>query len=174
MAQRAENEGFRMLDDFVCEAIHDPVTPLAKPENQGRNTGMSVVEEIVFDVLNEGKARGKDKDSPRRTLAVSDVAKPISSGWSRMFSGAAAAAAFPGIVGAVLHVFGAVAGLKEGRDAEKGCQRCDRSDAAYSLRCCHSVVCEGCLSTMFSPQREDAVGFRCAFCGHVHSESPGA
>jgi hypothetical protein len=172
MGKRAENEGFRMLDDFICEAIHDPAMRLAKPENRGRNAGMSVVKEIVFDGLSEGKAGDKEKESPRQAITISDVARPINSGWSRMFSGASAAVAFTEIVGAVLHVFGAVAALKGTRGAEKGCERCGRSDAAYSLRCCSSVVCEGCLSTMFSPQREDGVGFRCTFCGHVHTDSP--
>ena len=68
MAKQAENEGFRMLDDFVCEAIHNPAMPLAKKEKQGRNAGMSVVEEITSDSRSEGNAEGKEKDSPRRAM----------------------------------------------------------------------------------------------------------
>jgi hypothetical protein len=47
MASPGRNEGFLLIDDFVCEAIHDPSVPCASPANQGRNEGMTVVEEIV-------------------------------------------------------------------------------------------------------------------------------
>jgi hypothetical protein len=55
-----------MLDDLLCEAIHDPAKPLAKPENQGRNAGMSVVGEIGFDALNEGNAGGQEKETENK------------------------------------------------------------------------------------------------------------
>jgi len=49
MAKRGQNEGFRVLDDFVCEALHDPAIPQASPKNQGQNEGVRVIEEMVFD-----------------------------------------------------------------------------------------------------------------------------
>lgn len=49
MAARGQNEGFHILDELVCEAIHAPSVPLANPHNQGQNEGMSVVEELVFE-----------------------------------------------------------------------------------------------------------------------------
>lgn len=48
MAVRAENEGFSVLDDFVCDAIHAPGIPRADPNKQGRNEGIRVIEELVF------------------------------------------------------------------------------------------------------------------------------
>jgi len=49
MAIQGQNEGFRVLDDFVCEAILAPSSPHAVPTKHGQNEGMRVVEEIVFD-----------------------------------------------------------------------------------------------------------------------------
>src|SRR5262249_24768023 len=40
MPSRGENEGVRVLDDFVCEAIPAPGIPQAEPTNQGKNEGM--------------------------------------------------------------------------------------------------------------------------------------
>ena len=57
------NPGFHVLDDFVCEAIHAPSVPLADPANQGRNEGMSVVEELVV-------AAGKE---PKRPAALKEA-----------------------------------------------------------------------------------------------------
>ena len=53
MAAQGRNEGFHVLDEFVCEAIHASSVPLASPTNQGRNEGMSVVEELVFEASPE-------------------------------------------------------------------------------------------------------------------------
>src|ERR1044071_695941 len=49
MAAQGRNQGFHVLDEFVCEAVHAPSIPLANPANQGQNEGMSVVEESVFE-----------------------------------------------------------------------------------------------------------------------------
>ena len=49
MANPGHNEGFHVLDDFICDAIHDPSIPAANPANQGRNEGMAVIQEVVFD-----------------------------------------------------------------------------------------------------------------------------
>lgn len=60
MAAQGRNEGFHVLDDFVCEAIHAPSVSLAKPTNQGQNEGMSVVEELVVDVGTQAEASDED------------------------------------------------------------------------------------------------------------------
>jgi hypothetical protein len=44
MEKRGQNEGLRVLDDFVCEAIHDPAVPQALSNKQGQNEGMRVLE----------------------------------------------------------------------------------------------------------------------------------
>lgn len=173
MANPGNNEGFHVLDDFVCKAVHDPSAPLANPANQGRNEGMSVIEEVVFEASNESKPGDMESDRQRRAIAIGDVARPIRSGWSELFSGAAAFA-FSGLVGGVLRVVGAMAALKDSGDPEKTCQLCGRLDATYSLQCCHSSTCERCLSKMFTPQQEDTVGFRCVVCGHVHTDTGSA
>ena len=59
MAERAENEGFRVLDDFVCDAIHAPGIPQADPRKQGRNEGIRVIEELVFGRESATKENGK-------------------------------------------------------------------------------------------------------------------
>jgi hypothetical protein len=66
MAERAVNEGFRMLDDFVCEAIHDPTVMRADNKRQGRNEGIRVVEELVFDVAAEKSKQEADESEMRR------------------------------------------------------------------------------------------------------------
>src|SRR5437763_936632 len=63
MANPGSNDGFHVLDDFVCEAIHAPSVPLSDPANQGRNEGMSVLEEVVLDPSN-GNHRG-DQEKQR-------------------------------------------------------------------------------------------------------------
>jgi hypothetical protein len=69
MAERAVNEGFRMLDDFVCEAIHDPAVPRAADAHQGQNEGMRVVEELVFDVPAGKSKQEAIDDSEMRRIA---------------------------------------------------------------------------------------------------------
>ena len=68
MANPGRNEGFHVLDDFVCEAIHAPSVPLANPANQGRNEGMSVVDEVAFDGPGENKPGGREKERLPRFL----------------------------------------------------------------------------------------------------------
>ena len=65
MAKQAENEGFRMLDDFVCEAILAPGIPQADSRKQGSNQGMQIVEELVFEERNGSKEDGKAEDKER-------------------------------------------------------------------------------------------------------------
>lgn len=50
MAAQGRNSGFHVLDDFVSEALHAPLVPLAVATRQGRNEGMSVVEELIVDI----------------------------------------------------------------------------------------------------------------------------
>lgn len=57
MAGPAENEGFRVLDDFVCNAIHASEMPQAAPTKSGKNEGMHLVEESVF----EGRSQSKEE-----------------------------------------------------------------------------------------------------------------
>lgn len=49
MAAQGRNEGFHVLDDFVCEAIPSPSVSRADPAKLGRNDGMFVVEELVHE-----------------------------------------------------------------------------------------------------------------------------
>ena len=44
---QGQNEGLRLLDDFVCEAIHDPALPLALPTKQGQNEGVRILESLL-------------------------------------------------------------------------------------------------------------------------------
>lgn len=72
MAAQGRNEGFHVLDEFVCEAIHAPSVPLANPTNQGQNDGMSVVEELVFEVRREATA--DEPDGRRSSVPVAQDA----------------------------------------------------------------------------------------------------
>jgi RNA polymerase sigma factor (sigma-70 family) len=65
MAAQGRNQGFHVLDDFVCEAIHAPSVPLANPTNQGGNEGMSVVEELVVDVGTQAEVSEEEDDHQR-------------------------------------------------------------------------------------------------------------
>jgi hypothetical protein len=62
MADRAENEGFRVLDEFVCDAIPEPGIPQADPKQQGKNEGIRVIEELVFGSESGTKEEGKAED----------------------------------------------------------------------------------------------------------------
>jgi hypothetical protein len=63
MANQGQNEGFRVLDDFMCEAINDPTIPKSALFQQGQNEGIRVVEDFVVDLGNpdrKGMGRGSD------------------------------------------------------------------------------------------------------------------
>jgi hypothetical protein len=49
MAGLGENEGFHVLEDFVCEALQDPALPKGDPGQPGQNTGAQVLEELILD-----------------------------------------------------------------------------------------------------------------------------
>jgi hypothetical protein len=46
-AQPEGNEGFRLLEEFVCEAIPGPEVPAAAGPGRGINAGVQVVVEVV-------------------------------------------------------------------------------------------------------------------------------
>ena len=50
MPAQGRNEGFHVLDDFVCEAIPITSVPPTCPTSHGRNEGVSVVEELVCEL----------------------------------------------------------------------------------------------------------------------------
>jgi hypothetical protein len=50
MDKRGANEGFRVLGDFVCEAIRDPAVPQAPPSKRGQNEGVRVLEEPSLNI----------------------------------------------------------------------------------------------------------------------------
>ena len=63
MTKPGRNEGCRVLDDFVCEAIPDPALPRAVPTSRGRNEGMEIVQDIVIDA---GSARAENGSRSQR------------------------------------------------------------------------------------------------------------
>jgi hypothetical protein len=64
MNKRGQNEGFRVLDDFVCEAIRDPAVPQAPPNKRGQNEGVRVLGELSFDIA---AAPEQDDVNPQRS-----------------------------------------------------------------------------------------------------------
>src|SRR5437763_1530938 len=81
MSNQGKNEGIRVLDDFVCEAIHGPDVPRADEQHRGRNEGMQVVEELAFEVSSEEPRREKTEDSESargtRPLSLDDSVQPL-------------------------------------------------------------------------------------------------
>lgn len=67
MSARAENEGIRMMEDFVCDAIHDSGIPQADPKKSGENEGMRVLEEFVFEGECNDTSENKRRNSPERS-----------------------------------------------------------------------------------------------------------
>src|SRR5215217_5063768 len=49
MAAQGQNQGFHVLEDFVCQAVPNPALPPANPANQGRNEGVVAHDEILVD-----------------------------------------------------------------------------------------------------------------------------
>jgi serine/threonine protein kinase len=79
MAQRAENEGFRVLDDFVCDAILDPSISPGDPKAPGKNDGLQLTEEIVFDSQGARAAAGG-----RRRLRPESLGQLRTDEWKRL------------------------------------------------------------------------------------------
>jgi hypothetical protein len=59
---QAEHEGFRMLDDFICDAIHEPGVSQADPKKQGKNEGIQVLKELTFGAECGIKIEAKAKE----------------------------------------------------------------------------------------------------------------
>jgi hypothetical protein len=78
MAAQGQNKGFHVLDEFVCEAIHDLSVPLANPAHQGRNEGLSVIEELLFEAGKGPTSEDGENPEHRQTPspnALNDVIK---------------------------------------------------------------------------------------------------
>src|SRR5579872_4366930 len=87
MAKRAENEGFRLLDDFVCEAIHAPGIPTATSQQEdpanggGRHTASanvaghsctcSILATAIYDILRSLVP------SPRAEITYSELVQQL-------------------------------------------------------------------------------------------------
>ena len=67
MSNRASNEGFRMLDDFVCEAIQVPGALNSEGMGRGRNEGAKLVEEVVLEPGSPQMPRSTNNDLPGGT-----------------------------------------------------------------------------------------------------------
>jgi RNA polymerase sigma factor (sigma-70 family) len=91
MAAQGRNEGFHVLDEFVCDAIQSPSIPLANPANQGRNEGMSVVEELVVSLGTEAKVSEEEDDGQeavdRLLSAISELPPDYRAIFARRLSG---------------------------------------------------------------------------------------
>jgi hypothetical protein len=66
MSTQGQNEGFRVLDDFVCEAIPNPAVPQAPRDRRGQNAGAQVLSELVFP----GAANERGTDPARARVVV--------------------------------------------------------------------------------------------------------
>jgi hypothetical protein len=76
MPAPGQNEGFYVLEDFVCQAIPGPSISPAGPDKQGRNEGMFVTEELMFEA---GKV---ETEPPARSFWMPRSSRrPI--GWPR-------------------------------------------------------------------------------------------
>jgi hypothetical protein len=64
MNHKGRNDGFRVLDDFVCEAIHSPDVLLADEQHKGQNAGSRVVEELSFDASGDKPGPQGDQSEP--------------------------------------------------------------------------------------------------------------
>jgi len=65
MAQQGQNEGFHVLEDFVCDAIPDSAVTQASREKQGQNEGARVIAELVFEGKSAGGEAGEQEDKGR-------------------------------------------------------------------------------------------------------------
>jgi hypothetical protein len=67
MNNQGHNEGFRILDDFVCEAIRDPSVHCATSPRPGRNEGMGVVEELIVELGSTDQEHSEQEGEPRKS-----------------------------------------------------------------------------------------------------------
>lgn len=55
MNAQGQNEGFRIVDESVCDAIRGPGVPQAPSNQRGQNEGVRILEEGSCDLIAEGK-----------------------------------------------------------------------------------------------------------------------
>jgi len=65
MSNSGKNEGFRVLEDFVCEAVQSPDVPRADERHRGRNEGLQVVQELAFEAPGGEPGQENAEDSKR-------------------------------------------------------------------------------------------------------------
>ena len=79
-AQPGGNEGFRVLDDFVCDAIAGPEGPGAGSLGRGASAGIHVVSEFMVSAsaqpLAEGRKTELRKLSSSELLAIVQLTGP--------------------------------------------------------------------------------------------------
>ncbi|HEY3963139.1 MAG TPA: hypothetical protein VGM05_01195 [Planctomycetaceae bacterium] len=76
MTNTGNNEGVRILDDFVCQAIRDPGVPKADGFHQGRSEGVQVVADLECEPANGEREAVRDLDAIRtgqfKSVALDD------------------------------------------------------------------------------------------------------
>jgi hypothetical protein len=73
MNKRGQNEGIRVLDDFGCEAIHDPAIPQAAPTKRGENEGARVLAELSFDGAGNPQEEGANPQQSHEVAQQGDL-----------------------------------------------------------------------------------------------------
>ena len=69
---QGQNQGFCVLNEFVCEAIQAPAVPPAGPTKRGQNEGTRVVQELVVDAY-KASTEGKGSDDAAKSRPVTNV-----------------------------------------------------------------------------------------------------
>jgi hypothetical protein len=72
MANRGQNEGIRIVDDFVCQAIHEPSVPRADPASRARSEGVHVIDEFVVHAGSEGDDKAQESTGARTPASSTD------------------------------------------------------------------------------------------------------
>jgi hypothetical protein len=78
----AENEGFRVLEEFVCDAIPGPGISKDGPFARGENEGVDVQWELVVNASHEPLA--EDRKAHLRQLNTADLHALVSKGWAEL------------------------------------------------------------------------------------------
>jgi hypothetical protein len=183
MASQGHNEGFRVMDDFACEAIHAPAVPQADPSKQGQNEGVQVIQELVVDASEASPREEKEKDDDVKP-------RPDPSSEKELFYPMGSAAGIGGLIGSVIAgplgavigrmLGGVICGLMGSTEALGAtiCKRCGNNKAEMRLDCCRSPVCSGCFKQMIEHRGISQLQFRCSVCGKTRSTTtltePGA
>ena len=174
MANPGQNQGFRVLDEFVCEAIHPPTVPQADQTKQGQNEGMRVIQELVVDDSAASPEVETASDDNARSRSVARSGKEL-------FSPMDSSARIGGLIGSVIAgppgaAIGAMlGGVIHGFLGPTGgvganiCKRCGKNQAEMQLDCCRSPVCRGCFEQMTERRGLGQMQFRCSICGQTRS-----